>query len=1732
MRGLPGQEAAEPQSCSPLPSVWAPQPGCFERNTSMEDSEITYFGEEQNSFLPFLEEEEEEDKADSFPNLKEHREEYELEEELAGGGTMGNEETSEGAGDKSDSSMESLEHNLSDINNTQAMKSTERTRISALQRNIKELNNTAKEKELALKKVREQQSACRLRIETLAKQLECADTEIEKEEEAGNVPAVSRLRAMRRRLCAELELERDFELKIALTLKESMLEKWHIETKQGKYELLHEEMNKSKEELERQYQEQAKVRIWKEKTAALQVEEKQRSRGKKEEEADKEYEKRHKKMHEDAKRNHEKAICFLRKSMARINEKNAEEEAKSREHMERRMQAVLSLKTSITSNREKLQTLQAWKKAMALEAKKQEVKRREAVLAEGGNVAKEIFLRERLLKHEKEKQAFREHQKLRKIEIVSRILQEKASIHKQKRSQSCAKEVKGGGKPGSSLLWRMRTWQYIEKTCTPSAAAWPQIQVPSQKSWCPPKASSSSGERRASVGETSEKKPHEVFCESGEDEDKGDKILIEPELPEPLSQDYGLQEISEEVDAKQLATKVVGKERFERKTEEFQTGIHKQRVSGRELKGCAFYSKPSCIHFKDFDVGQIYKKKIVLINASYSVNYCRLVGTSEWLKDFISIHFDPPGKIAAGMSCEVVVMFKPKVDETLEGEVLFMEQTGSFSVPLKCTAKRCILALDKELIDFGSHVVGETISQTIKLTNSGALGARFKVQMSAGDSTTCRATAKSSEGMITQHFSESVSEKKVSNSPVTSVEENDQIYPDHGAGLTSCAAQRMEPQLSNGSTEQLGQDALNSRSDQNADNADNLVQLSPEETPVEIMLGKVTEGEIGPFSSVKLEVLFVPAVPGDVQAEFVITFDNSSCKPLCFSATGVSADVPVWVSNPNIDLKICMYDRLYQDCLVIHSRAKTMLRLKFEVCKELSKHMELLPKTAFIQAQSSFSAQLRFLPRNSLPEDAGSYFNRETRVLEVPATILIVDKAKKVNFTVHAIVTTSDLEISPAQINFGYCTIYEGVKASVTLTNKSILPQEFGFVRLPEFVEIQPNDGFGILLPLESLTLDVIFKAIKAKEYSFELTCKSEINRQFKLSCKAIGVHPPLELSHSLVQFAATALSGVSTATLYVINSHVSVNPFTHPVPRIGNGEVAPVGPTSFEFQVPEDCPVTIVPSVGTVLPGEKSWIQVSFRPVLPDQLIREEAAQMLCRAAATEAEVQKMEKNGKREGNKLHVSMTRQQPPRQLESNRGTKSRKPSLDSSEQPKSEELKPDSDAYLAAQAFLMRNFRGRFEKYIIPCLVASGHTDEKKGSEGLSCSPYNTLYLELHCPAVAPSVVVTSDNGKNTVSFGDVAVGHRVTKHVTIQNICPEKLELKFSVLNPNGPFLLLRPVRMLEPGEAKTFIISFAPDGNKWFFETLDIWTAKTNLTLSVTGQGMPASMVCSVGEVLDMGYVVAREKGTSTFQIQNTCMVTLKFSLQLDSFSSRDEDQQRIPSFISSALQGTELVGTQHYNDLSAFSIFPSEGEIVAGKTQECVVTFSPDRESLYYSACIRVVLFGKEVVHVFHLKGAAIDHPMFVEGGIPLDVPIESLVEALPVSLQEAGKELQGPPVKSILLVLEYMVGKSSPVPAMTELKVGAIQSAQFPSKKPVKFTLDGLPLLRKKGFSVEPGKGSLKPGEVKRIGVSWVPPADCPVDEPLLVTALLTLQGVVKESYQILFMAKVVSACDPTE
>jgi len=65
--------------------------------------------------------------------------------------------------------------------------------------------------------------------------------------------------------------------------------------------------------------------------------------------------------------------------------------------------------------------------------------------------------------------------------------------------------------------------------------------------------------------------------------------------------------------------------------------------------------------FRDFDIGKTYHQKLTLTNISYSFNYCKLVGVSDNLKDFISIDFNPPGSLSAGLTCQMAITFQPKV---------------------------------------------------------------------------------------------------------------------------------------------------------------------------------------------------------------------------------------------------------------------------------------------------------------------------------------------------------------------------------------------------------------------------------------------------------------------------------------------------------------------------------------------------------------------------------------------------------------------------------------------------------------------------------------------------------------------------------------------------------------------------------------------------------------------------------------------------------------------------------------------------------------------------------------------------------------------------------------------------------------------------------------------------------------------------------------------------------------
>ncbi|CAG5118469.1 unnamed protein product, partial [Candidula unifasciata] len=754
-------------------------------------------------------------------------------------------------------------------------------------------------------------------------------------------------------------------------------------------------------------------------------------------------------------------------------------------------------------------------------------------------------------------------------------------------------------------------------------------------------------------------------------------------------------------------------------------------------------------------------------------------------------------------------------------------------------------------------------------------------------------------------------------------------------------------------------------------------------------------------------------------------------------------------------------------------------------------------------------------------------------------------------FTVQAVVTTSDLEFGVCDLDFGCCTIHESVKQSFKLTNKSILSQQFGFVGLPDCLEVQPNDGFGTLLPLETVTLDVIFSPKAAKEFKMNLLCRTLINRDFSIPCKGVGVLTPLELSRQVINFKATSVFDTSTATLYIINSHTSTNEFTHPVPRIGAGEVFPVGPTSFEFKVPQDAPITISPCVGTLLPGQKVQLEVRFSPVLDSDDIRLEAVKIKAKLQAEKEEREREEaaEREKKESDmsinkkkfstvsKLSVSRSKSKP--SLSSTPSLSS--PSSTNTATPGSDavSLGIDSSVHRAAVTSLLRQFKGRLQSVTVPCYIAAGQAG---GPGELSYSIHNTLYLEVHCPAVRPEVMVVSDDGRHVIDFGSISVGQTCSKSITLLSIWDKQMKLKSTVLDPAGPFQIRNAFRNLLPGETHTILLTFTPHRGHIFQEYLEIRTLNSTLCLTFKGCGVSPVVSVNVEDgVLDMKAVLAGEFVEKSFTIENLSPLPIEFIIAQDSLSHlRQIKAQNIPAYLG-ALEPHKTknyVGPQNKCGRNVFDIVPATGTINAGETKEIMVTFAPDHESDLFSDGVRIKLFsqkcfseGQEESHFFQVIGRGKSQIMYLEGCDPFQPPETSLA-CLPKPVQdEEAAELRPRSAQSstvmsppVLITMEIAMNSEFFEPVTTHIFVGCVQTMAGAARRAGEFSVEGLQ--GHKYFTVQPQKGTVEADSRKSIVFTCLPPSDIDPTKVLEETVTLALKNdVITELVPVFIRARIV-------
>ncbi|XP_067250222.1 cilia- and flagella-associated protein 74 isoform X3 [Chanodichthys erythropterus] len=1502
---------------------------------------------------------------------------------------------------------------------------TDKKRMFKLKGFLGQLDTFYQQKKLNLLEAREELKAFHLHVTELEENRDKIELDIEREKQAENSVALLRLRAQHKRVCAELLAEEDLGAHLAMIVKEHELELCQVEVELGHFLALRQELELEEKNIQSQDKKKQKLRFQREKSIIKQRRHKAQHDKIEREKVLQQQAEVHRKQQEQALASHLKAAVYLKQTLQRMKQKEAEAEERRKELMKKRQTAAMTLKASFAASQETMFTRKQRQKAYEQKQREQEQHMKESLEAKGLNSIEYIHRLRLQERFNKKKAEFEDTQRVGKMKIVAKLLSESNMKERRRKSPVLSREKKRDEKLLQNILPPNAHTRREEKHVMSSPRA------SCVRSYSDSDVSSSSDSAELKLGE----------CVEMEVEDKREMSLAQPEFT-------GLWEHKHKDD---MATSEDLETSYTTMKTDMNKGLvskaAKKTIKGRESKGPPFISKPEIILFKDCDVGKVYKKKVTLTNVTYTTNYCKLLGVSQNLKDHVTVSFEPPGPMSAGMACELEAIFRPLLDVDLDGEIHFQSATGPFSVAIKCSKKKCEMVVDHCLVDFGTHVVGQTVSRVITMTNRGALGTRYTL-------------TPASTRPLQQTFTSTLDSGKTGSLEMPSLNaENTADIPsgiDLGPGASPVSSHSPDEVL----TADLGSVATKAE------------QSTYE--PAEFSIEEAYEGDVGPFMSVKIPIIFTPTIPGEAKLDFQIMFSQPGCEPIAVSVCGVAESAPVWVTKPNIDLKICMYDRLYQDSIEVQSRASSALRLTFKVCKEMRNHMSVLPKTGFIQAKSSFSAQLKFLPRQSLFADAKSFFNKDTGVLEVPLTVQVADQVRPVLFTVHAVVTSSDLLFDRTEVDFGHCSVYESSQTSVRLTNCSLLLQEFGFVGIPKFIDVQPNDGFGTLLPSQSMDIYLIFSASKAGKYNFTLTCKTGINRDFLLSCHATGVQPSLKLSDCLVEFGGTALGDRTTAVLYVEN-------------QISSARL-------FAFSVPENSDITITPASGRVLPGQRCLIQVTFSPTLTDDVIKAEAVHRRKEFHTDTSSCQHTQPDSK----------SKIETPLPLVKDQGSKVTPANSSPVRSPSPADVQAGSFEYLAAKASLLRSFTERRTRHVISCFTSTSDTSEEP-----RYSPHETLNLELRCPAVRPALLLISDS--HTIHFSQVAVGQKVLKKVIIQNISSEFVKLTSSLLDVNGPFSVLNAMRPIGPEETHVLLIAFTPSVAKKYYETLEVSCSQMSLEIALCAEAVDPIITCSHEGHVDFDYVPENESASQVFRLQNLSSLDVRFSVLLDS--------QRLTDVMDS----TAHVGTQNHSGLSVFRVSPSGGAISPAAAADITVTFHPDHESLHYRDVLRVKLLDKQTVCVLELRGSSCRHNMFVCGGDPVEDCSESLI---PSHIYTSGHQDS----RSLLLTFrsEYQEGKA--IATTRKLHVGCVLGSKPATKKTVEFVWESLSPVEQQGFRVAPMQGSVDAGNRRLITITWMPSSGLAfvcvsVFQPNAVVqacALLTVRGDETVVYRVIMTA----------
>lgn len=857
--------------------------------------------------------------------------------------------------------------------------------------------------------------------------------------------------------------------------------------------------------------------------------------------------------------------------------------------------------------------------------------------------------------------------------------------------------------------------------------------------------------------------------------------------------------------------------------------VKAQVVFGKEYKGAGFLPSPAVLHFKDFTVGEPYTLKFTLTNVSLSFNSFKLIHLPDEIRDLFTIVHTPPGRMSAGTSCPLTITFLPRQDVDIHTTLDILAQTGPISIPLHCTTKKALPVCRSPVLDIGEVVLGEAGSGHFVISNEGALPLKLTITRDAD-------------------------------------------------------------------TAQLN------GSDEEPDRA-----LDGDAVLAEAITVASSE-ELAGYGSVKIPVHFAPTHSGYVHVPITVSFDNPSVQPMQLLIKATGMDVPLYVESDLLDLQTCLTGKLYRGTLVVRNRGTMALRCVPHVHPGCVKGgvLGFHPTTGFVQARDSatnepgrFEFQVKFRPSDDLLErhELQSCKVRDSDtdgadvavdgkvtdvtalalapLLEIPLEVTAPDQVLPVPFVLRARITTPEIVLAPETFDFGPCLIGQAASLPLTITNKSAMPQRFGFVKLPPCFTVGPGagDGIGMLLPGETISTTVAFTPAGVQDFSAGLVCRTTTSCEYRVAVAGSGVRGPLSLSHPVLFMAATAVGEAETTYVHLSNTTRAA---------LNYELVTPVGTSDLP------CSLTVSPSIGTLQAGQTVRLQVKHAP-----------QQGHLDAASSARVTIAADQHGSGDGGSNSPTIDGQSA--QPDAGGGPAPGRAASTTATSP------APSWPSVSSQSALHQVWQ--LPIYTRP-VVTSSVLEPLAAQATVEATVPPTIQSGLVLQVTTVTVPRLLSTDPRSLAFGQVPVGHAETQRIRVTNHSAVTLDLTPAPLNATGCFAIVNAPRTLGPGQYHDMLVSFKPTGHRVYTDRLVLGSAGHGPLMSVSLSGVGVSPQVELDPpgsgTIDFGAVCAGDTSTRKITLRNASAFSLTYNIRQLSSTPALHCPTPVPPFYVDPLEGS----------------------------------------------------------------------------------------------------------------------------------------------------------------------------------------------------------------------------------